>query len=569
MQPVNGGSATHTTQDASPLSGAADTSPRVENLPSSWPTSGHIVYEGNGATSQHYYEEFQNRGLQGFQTSSGSGAKKHLALQPITADADSKLAINGFLHNSARLIGFHARRREADGWRWLAEDGSWQDTHTDLNKCLVQPNQDVSEFVSATDPNIVLVAQWVDSTGSDANSGSLMFSNKLMAHAFGGYRQKAYNNTRAAFEYSVEQQHTYFEADLSYTSDERLVVSSPRTRTSGPGERAYVSDLTYDQVMGLTTYDDPIMDARQLYKLIREHPQYAFQIDFHKVDGSEVKKRVRSLLEDFQHDEEVLSRLLIQVYSAQMHEDIDSVYRFANYQYLVGMRMDLLDSAIAYSLDNGICALALRWNFATQKVIDKIKAADLYILTYTVAKDAALADALIRSGIDTVCTDHVTPPMLKQASGEMGQRQFHVYYHSGAPEATEAYSAAAARGAIIGSLHGMKSGALEFRDAKRWANDGTEHLYPQSFAWEGNRFVGWWMRLSIDGTPRWYCTDGTFRTKKEMRSTPPVQRYLFHDQEALPAIQTLPNAKVVMVARWEPAKLIGRIFEKWFHKRRN
>lgn len=493
---------------------------------------------------------------------------KHLALQPITADADSKLAINGFLHNSARLIGFHARRREADGWRWLAEDGDWQDNHADLNKRLVKPNQDVSEFVSAADPNIVLVAQWVDTTGSNANSGSPMFSNKLMAHAFGGYRQNAYNNTQAAFEYSVEQQHTYFEVDLSYTSDERLVVSSPRTRTSGPGKRAYVSDLTYDQVTSLTTYGEPIMDARQLYELIREHPQYAFQIDFHKVEGEDVKKRVRSLLDDFQHDEDVLSRLLIQVYSAQMHEDIDSVYGFANYQYLVGMRMDLLDSAIAYSLDSGICALALRWNFATQKVIDKIKAAGLYILTYTVTKDAALADALIRSGIDTVCTDHVTPPMLKQAFGHMGQRQFHIYYHSGAPEATEAYSAAAARGAILGSLYGVKSGALEFRDARLWANDGTERLYPQSFAWEGKRFAGWWMRLSIDGTPRWYCTDGTFRTKKEMRTTPPVHRYLFHDQEALPVIQTLPNAKVVMVARWEPAKLIDRVLQRWIPKRR-
>jgi glycerophosphoryl diester phosphodiesterase len=566
LRPVNDWPATHATQDASPQNRAGSTSPGVENLPASWPTSGHIVYEGNGATSQHYYEEFQNRGLQGFQTSSGSGAKKHLALQQITADADSKLAFNGFSHNRARLIGFHARRREADGWTWLAEDGDWQDTHADLNKRLVKPNQDLSKFVSAADPNIVLVAQWVDTTGSNANSGSPMFSNKLMAHAFGGYRQNAYNNTQAAFEYSVEQGHTYFEVDLSYTSDERLIVSSPRTRTSGPGKRAFVSDLTYAQVMSLTTYGEPIMDARQLYELIREHPQYALQIDFHKVEGEEVKKRVRSLLDDFQHDEDVLSRLLIQVYSAQMHEDIDSVYGFANYQYLVGMRMDLLDSAITYSLDSGICALALRWGLATQEVIERVKAAGLFILTYTVVEEAAVASALVRSGVDTVCTDYVTPAMLEHATGQMGQNQFRIYYHSGVPEAIDSYSAAATRGTAERNIRTLKSGALEIPDTRCWQNDGAQLLRPLEFKVQGKRFAGWRMRIKIDNGIRWYCADGTFRTKKELGTTPPVRRYVFSDQEALPPIAVVEDSSVVMEATWEPASRIVRVLKRWYRK---
>lgn len=540
----------------------------ADNTPLNWPTSGYIVYEGNGATSQNYAKEFAARGIQGFYSSSGSGSRKFLALQPIMDDPSVNIVINGFSHEEGHLVGFHARKRVADSWIWLTKRSGWQEASEDTEKLLVQPNQDISEWSMSAGNNIVLEAQWVSSDGLSANCGSRIFSNKLMAHALGGYRKTTYNNTRAAFEHSAEKEHTYFEVDLSYTSDERLVVSSPRTRPSGPGERAYVADLDYDRVMSLTSYGEPIMDARQLYELIRDHPQYAFEIDFHRAEGEEVKKRVRSLLEDFQHDEEVLSRLLIQVYSAQMHEDIDSVYCFANYQYLVGMRMDLLDAAITYSLDTGICALALRWNLATQQVIERVKAAGLFILTYTVVKEAAVADALIRSGVDTVCTDYVTPELLKQAAGQMGQNQFQIYYHSGVPEATESYSAAAARGAIRGSLYEVKSGALEFRDARLWANTGNEHLHPQSFAWEGKRFAGWWMRLSIDGSPKWYCTDGTFRTKKEMRTTPPANRYLFHDQEVLPAIQTLPNAKVVMVATWEPDRLIDRVLQRWFPKRR-
>lgn len=73
--------------------------------------------------------------------------------------------------------------------------------------------------------------------------------------------------------------------------------------------------------------------------------------------------------------------------------------------------------------------------------------------------------------------------------------------------------------------------------------------------------------MKIDGKTHWYCSDGTFRTKKESLAAPPTEPHLFHDQDIVPVISTLEGAKVVMVAQWLPTKRFARILEKWLPKR--
>lgn len=539
-------------------------SARKDRLPATSPSSGYVIYEGNGATSQNYETEFEARGIRGYHSSSGSGARKHIALQPVTDHDGTTLVINGFVHEDAKCVGFYARQKIDGTWIWLTEDLTWQTGSADITKMLVQPGRDISALGPAESTNIVLEAQWADANGKSANCGSAMFSNKLMAHAFGGFKQASYHNTSVAFKYSVEAGHSYFEVDLSYTSDERLVCSSPRFKSTDAAEPEAVSGMPYQQFMSLTKYGEPVMDARQLYELIRSYPQFRFEIDFHFVEGESVTKRIRSLLTDFEHDANVLNRLLIQVYSAQMHADIDSVYHFEHYQYLVGMKMDRLSEAITYSLDTGVCALALRAGLATPGVINEVKSAGLFILTYTVATDAALADALLRSGIDTVCTDHVTPRSLRDAEGLIKQNQFFIFYHSGSPEADSQYQVTTAQL----TLHRVKSGALEVRDSTPWKNDGAQRLLPQAFALPGHHFAGWRMRMKIDGKTKWYCSDGSFRTKKEALVAPPTVRRLFQEQEAVPVVSTVEGAKIVMVAEWLPARRFARIIQRWLPKRR-
>lgn len=537
------------------------------------PNCGHIVYVGNGATSQHYKEEFQKLGIRGMQTSRGSGALRHLAAQPATDnDPSSWKVVDGFGHTEAVFRGFHARRRIADKWQWYSEKRVWEAASAEMSpKQLILPGDDVAELCHLDHHNLVLDAQWVDQSGKTANCGSRMFSNELMAHALGGYGGTSNHNTKAAFEHAVENGYTYFEVDLSYTTDRRLVAGRWTKSVCDRSGIEYSDDfveMTYERAMRLKPYGESMMDARELYEIVRKHPECTFEIDFHKVEGNDVKNRVRSLLEDFQYDESALDRLLIQAYSEQMHRDIDSVHHFSHYQFLVGMSMGRLDEITTYCVDTGICAVALRWGLATADVVSKIKNAGLRVLAYTISNDSVLADGVLNAGVDTVCTDHVTPEKLEKSRGRFGQKPFLVYYHSGSPDASETYSKAVRNAAIQGDVVKVPSGATEFRDSKRWANNGSEPLAIQRFALPDKRFAGWHLRVNLDGEHQWFCTDGTFRTKKVMRTRPPVTRYLFTDEEALPVINTKEGAKFVMVAVWDDVESSKGFRPKWFGRRR-
>ncbi|TGD11598.1 glycerophosphodiester phosphodiesterase family protein [Brevibacterium sp. S111] len=537
------------------------------------PNCGHIVYVGNGATSQHYKEEFQKLGIRGMQTSRGSGALRHLAAQPATDnDPSSWKVVDGFGHTEAVFRGFHARRRIADKWQWYSEKRVWEAASAEMSpKQLILPGDDVAELCHLDHHNLVLDAQWVDQSGKTANCGSRMFSNELMAHALGGYGGTSNHNTKAAFEHAVENGYTYFEVDLSYTTDRRLVAGRWTKSVCDRSGIEYSDDfveMTYERAMRLKPYGESMMDARELYEIVRKHPECTFEIDFHKVEGNDVKNRVRSLLEDFQYDESALDRLLIQAYSEQMHRDIDSVHHFSHYQFLVGMSMGRLDEITTYCVDTGICAVALRWGLATADVVSKIRNAGLRVLAYTISNDSVLADGVLNAGVDTVCTDHVTPEKLEKSRGRFGQKPFLVYYHSGSPDASETYSKAVRNAAIQGDVVKVPSGATEFRDSKRWANNGSETLAIQRFALPDKRFAGWHLRVNLDGEHQWFCTDGTFRTKKVMRTRPPVTRYLFTDEEALPVINTKEGAKFVMVAVWDDVESSKGFRPKWFGRRR-
>lgn len=127
------------------------------------------------------------------------------------------------------------------------------------------------------------------------------------------------------------------------------------------------------------------------------------------------------MLEDFRQDEGLLDRLLMQVYSQPMYEQIDSVYHFANYMYLVGLNIDKLDSILTYCLDHGICSVAMRTNFVTKENVRKVHDAGLYAFCYTVSDDAVYANYLLQLGVDMICTDFVTEKALEATEGNIWQ----------------------------------------------------------------------------------------------------------------------------------------------------
>ena len=396
--------------------------------------------------------------------------------------------------------------------------------------------------------SIYFVTQWEDKHGIRVNCGSDIFSKPLMGHAFGGMDDKTYHNTMAALEHGIETGYKDFELDFSYTTDGRLVLShgwSPSNcKCIGITYKPDFDNMTYERVMNMPIHGNPIMDARQFYERVKDEPDYRFEVDFHFVQEHR-KEMVQELVKDFENDGQVLDRLLMQVYTQQMYQIIDGVYRFKNYSYLAGKYVYRLDEFLTFCLDKGICAIALRANLAKREYIDKIHNAGLYVMTYTVQRDADYAKHLLDSGIDTICTDFITEELLDEAEG-FGYFPFYVWYNSDRADVENHYSEDA-RDQFIQT----KKGNLEYKDKTVWENDGSGTLRKCEFSVPGKHFVGWKLRVTLDGNTFWYCKDGLYHIKKDFDETKDVVPYIFADEAVIPVWKVKRNMKLVMIAVWE------------------
>lgn len=496
-----------------------------------------LVYVGNGATSvdSEYNKTESAECDRRFVSTTWSGFS-YPKLQ------------NPFVRDDADCIGFYARRRTPAVWEWYCTDGSWHRTEADMpEKMLFPVGSSVKELYKDED-SIYFVTQWEDKHGIRVNCGSDIFSNPLMGHAFGGMDDKTYHNTMAALEHGIETGYKDFEIDFSYTTDGRLVLShgwSPSNcKCIGITYKPDFDNMTYERVMNMPIHGNPIMDARQFYERVKDEPDYRFEVDFHFVQEHR-KEMVQELVKDFENDGQVLDRLLMQVYTQQMYQIIDGVYRFKNYSYLAGKYVYRLDEFLTFCLDKGICAIALRANLAKREYIDKIHNAGLYVMTYTVQRDADYAKHLLDSGIDTICTDFITEELLDEAEG-FGYFPFYVWYNSDRADVENHYSEDA-RDQFIQT----KKGNLEYKDKTVWENDGSGTLRKCEFSVQGKHFVGWKLRVTLDGNTFWYCKDGLYHIKKDFDETKDVVPYIFADEAVIPVWKVKRNMKLVMVAVWE------------------
>ena len=496
-----------------------------------------LVYVGNGATSvDSEYNKTESADCDRRFVSTTWSGFSYPKLQ------------NPFVRDDADCIGFYARRRTPTVWEWYCTDGSWHRTEADMpEKMLFPVGSSVKELYKDED-SIYFVTQWEDKHGIRVNCGSDIFSNPLMGHAFGGMDDKTYHNTMAALEHGIETGYKDFELDFSYTTDGRLVLShgwSPSNcKCIGITYKPDFDNMTYERVMNMPIHGNPIMDARQFYERVKDEPDYRFEVDFHFVQEHR-KEMVQELVKDFENDGQVLDRLLMQVYTQQMYQIIDGVYRFKNYSYLAGKYVYRLDEFLTFCLDKGICAIALRANLAKREYIDKIHNAGLYVMTYTVQRDADYAKHLLDSGIDTICTDFITEELLDEAEG-FGYFPFYVWYNSDRADVENHYSEDA-RDQFIQT----KKGNLEYEDKTVWENDGSGTLRKCEFSVPGKHFVGWKLRVTLDGNTFWYCKDGLYHIKKDFDETKDVVPYIFADEAVIPVWKVKRNMKLVMVAVWE------------------
>lgn len=528
-----------------------------------------ICYCANGAAQEGYSDYFARNKINGEVLHYESGTYQLSAIQYVTGQ--SARIENHYHHPAGRFIGFYARKRTKDGWYWYTVEDTWQKASDKMaEKRLFPSGADIYSLFEGDTVQIVLDAQWramdgsglpgrefrlftnlfgarqkTKEAGGTIGCGCRMFTNRLMAHGLGGFEGQSHCNSKEAFLHSLKAGYRYFETDVFQTCDGRLVLYHG---WFAPPE---ISRLTYDEMMSRDFDGHKLMDAAELYAIMKVHPQICMELDLYNYKGETIKKTIRELLRVFEYDKTVLDRLLVQVHSADMKNDIDSIYPFQCYQMICGKQMDKLGAFMDRCLDNGICAVAMRMNLAKERYVKALKASGLYILCFTVTQNTSVARKLLDSGVDTLCVDFITPKTLSVAVNKFGTHPFRVYYSSGLPGASETYSDMIKENKIKGKIKENKSGTIEFHDAALWKNDGTGKLLPNAFQIPGKHFVGWNLGVHVDKKKLWLCTDGCYHMYGDVKPDTSFQLCLFDEEFMIPKWKTLKNTKFFLTAVWE------------------
>ena len=93
----------------------------------------------------------------------------------------------------------------------------------------------------------------------------------------------------------------------------------------------------------------------------------------------------------------------------KMYQAVDSTYHFKYYQYIIGKPELRLYERLPFLIDEGICAAAIPARKACPEYVNTLRNAGIYVLVYTVGSDAEEAKNLLEMGVNTICTDYVTP----------------------------------------------------------------------------------------------------------------------------------------------------------------
>ena len=371
----------------------------------------HIRYEGNGATG------WSKDKINGKKEPCGTGSlrfcvldksvRKPYRLQPC------------FEQKSAQFEGYSLRRKKGKQWQWHCNDGKWHGlkdivTREELEQTRIRPEEEFSfsKFGIARGTTVVADARWrhVD-TKEEMNCGFYIYRNRLMCHALGVSESgKTYQNTEAVFEQSYKKGYRYYEVDVAVTEDDKMVCchgwSEKNCRVCGMEYRPEFEHMTYDLFMQQNVDGNPVMDVSGLKAMMEQYPDTFFEIDLHK---GNTRRKIELLVEAMEEKTELLDRLLLQAQGRPAFKEIDETHKFLNVQIIAGQEwLKKMEEMIAFALEHGVCAIALRKDLALEQQVQMIRAAGLYVLAYTIPEDAELSAELLGRGVSTICTDKVT-----------------------------------------------------------------------------------------------------------------------------------------------------------------
>ena len=380
-----------------------------------------------------------------------------------------------------------------------------------------------------------------------------MFHNQYMAHALGGYRGLTYLNNEAALQQTISMGHKFFEVDIKRTVDNHIVLShgwdKEECKKRGIQYSSEFKKMSGEMFLSQTIHGMKTMDLSMLYAYMKHYPDFYWELDIcASRTKEEIEILVKTLLEELQFDEEVFEHILIKIDSIDMYNWINTIYSFKYYQYYVEVNTttDMLTEIINLCFENNICSIALHAKDATNEHIQMIRNAGLALLVYTLDNYYA-AKRLLGAGVNTICTNVLSP-----AGDCIEQKQYTIAYNSGAI-VDDNIKKLISTNVLCGKLKKTKKGFLVYEETIYLREDESYSLMGSIFSRENYSLMGWRARCrGIDDLQRWYCNDGSWKTKDEFKANQSSDpRKIFSQLDKVILGNLKPEGTIVFEALWQ------------------
>ena len=235
-----------------------------------------------------------------------------------------------------------------------------------------------------------------------------MFGHKYMSHAMGGIKEYGtFLNIREGFERAYKAGNRFFECDLRFTSDKKIVL------THGYNEKICMkqnipfdeskSNMTYDEFMKLDIHGHKTMDLSDLKELL-DYKDVYIELDIHKLSYEDTKDILDGIVKVL--GIEKLDRCLVQIHNRKMYKAVKENGCFKHVQYVFLKDNGKLEKEFLWARENNICSVALKKSFITKEYVKTVKAYGLFVLVFTVNKKKE-AEKYFEFGVDTVCSDYL------------------------------------------------------------------------------------------------------------------------------------------------------------------
>lgn len=230
----------------------------------------------------------------------------------------------------------------------------------------------------------------------------------VIAHAMGSVNGVDYTNSKEAFEQSYKKGYRVFEIDLSFTSDNRIVLWHDWEEDTGKYVKQSGRKIpTYEFFMShkICKKYTPL-SLEDLIDIMESHPDIYVVTDSKETNYLSILK---SLVKESKEDDTILNRFIIQFYEYDQYAKIQKVYSFKNCLFTIyNLRDRNLDHIGSFCKENKVPVVGVPPKYAGNKRdVAKLKEYGVYVYTYTINKPRN-ARFYKQCGIDGIYTDSIT-----------------------------------------------------------------------------------------------------------------------------------------------------------------